>query len=48
MLTNIQQSKELIDQMNQANRLAMMSKIANGISHELKAPVKQLVQVLKI
>ena len=44
MLTNIQQSKELIDQMNQANRLAMMSKIANGISHELKAPVKQLVQ----
>ncbi|MGC6367290.1 MAG: hypothetical protein ACON35_04745 [Candidatus Marinamargulisbacteria bacterium] len=46
-LTNIQQSKELIDQMNQTNRLAMMSKIAKGISHELRGPVSQLVQGVK-
>ena len=43
VLTNIQQSKELIDQMNQTNRLAMMSKIASGISHELSKPVAQLI-----
>ena len=44
VLTNIQQSKELIDQMNQTNRLAMMSKIAKGISYELGKPVHQLIQ----
>ncbi len=43
VLTNIQQSKELIDQMNQTNRLAMMSKIAKGISYELSKPVDQLI-----
>ncbi len=42
-LTNIQQSKELIDQMHQTNRLAMMSKIAKGISYELTKPVAQLI-----
>ncbi|MEK9727454.1 MAG: hypothetical protein VW397_05045 [Candidatus Margulisiibacteriota bacterium] len=43
VLTNIQQSKELIDQMNQTNRLVMMSKIAKGISYELITPVQQLI-----
>jgi nitrogen-specific signal transduction histidine kinase len=43
VLTNIQQSKELIDQMNQTNRLAMMSKIAKGVSYELVTPVQQLI-----
>ncbi len=43
VLTNIQQSKELVDQMNQTNRLAMMSKIAKGISYELSKPVDQLI-----
>ena len=47
VLTNIQQSKELIDQMNQTNRLAMMSKIAKGISYELKQPVHQLIEGVK-
>jgi nitrogen-specific signal transduction histidine kinase len=44
VLTNIQQSKELIDRMNQTNRLAMMSKIAKGISYELSKPVNQLIE----
>lgn len=43
VLTNIQQSKELIERMNQTNRLAMMSKIAKGISYELSKPVNQLI-----
>ncbi|MEC8678129.1 MAG: hypothetical protein VXX85_04675 [Candidatus Margulisiibacteriota bacterium] len=47
VLTNIQQSKELIDQMNQTNRLAMMSKIAKGISYELVTPVQQLIDGVK-
>ena len=47
VLTNIQQSKELIDQMNQTNRLAMMSKIAKGISYELSKPVDQLINGVK-
>jgi nitrogen-specific signal transduction histidine kinase len=42
VLTNIQQSKELFKQMNQSNRLAMMSKIAGGISYELEKPVSTL------
>ena len=42
VLTNIQQSKELIDQMNQTNRLVMMSKIAK-VFCELITPVQQLI-----
>jgi nitrogen-specific signal transduction histidine kinase len=44
VLTNIQQSKELFKQMNQSNRLAMMSKVAVGISYELEKPVSTLTK----
>jgi nitrogen-specific signal transduction histidine kinase len=44
VLTNIQQSKELFKQMNQSNRLAMMSQVAVGISYELEKPVSTLIE----
>ncbi|MGA0241842.1 MAG: hypothetical protein ACO3K7_02435 [Candidatus Marinamargulisbacteria bacterium] len=43
VLTDIQQSKDLIDQMNQTHRLAMMSRMSKGVSYELVSPVKQLL-----
>ena len=47
VLTNVQQVHELVEQMNQTNRLALMSQLSVGISNELTIPVNLLIEGMK-